>query len=131
MKLRHSLLFLILGLLVGALTAGAMTAEIQDAPSLVAKNADSVVSTPASPCNAKVSEADSKLQIALAPSLAWLSSQGLVGKCGACGDSACTGMDVGAICGFDGVYWYACINRYGNQCGAGRGECFCTTGGPL
>lgn len=132
MKPRHFIPFLALALLFGALTAGATPAEPAAAPALVAQTADTALSTPVSACDSK---ADSKLQIAMAPDLAWLSAtQGFTGKCGACGDPVCTGQNVGAICGFDGVYWYACINLYGNSCGPGgpgRSECFCTTGGPL
>lgn len=130
MKLRHSLRFLVLGLLFGTMTAGAMPTEPREPAPVVAEKADSGLSSPASGCNEKAS-LDPKLQIAFAPNLAWLSSQSLTGKCGSCGDSICNGQNVGALCGFDGVYWYACINVYGNQCGGGRGECFCTTGGPL
>lgn len=130
-KLRHSLRFLALGLLFGAFNAGAMPTEPQDAPPAVAKAADFVVSTPAGGCDTKASTADAKLQIALAPNLAWMSSQGFSGKCGGCGDSVCNGQNVGAICAFDGVFWYACINLYGNRCGPSGQECFCTTSGPL
>lgn len=133
MKLRNSVRFVALALLFGALAAGAAPTEKTEAPSLAAaKTADSVLSTPVSACDSK---ADAKLQIALAPSLAWLSatSQGLGGKCGTCGDPVCNGQNVGAICAFDGVNWYACINLYSNSCPAsgGRSECFCTTSGPL
>ena len=135
MKPRHFVLLLALGLLFGTLAAAAMPVESTAAPEPVAKTADLTVSTPAGGCDSNASKVDSKLQIGFAPNLAWLSAtEGFTGKCGACGDSICTGQNVGAICGFDGLYWYACINLYGNSCGPGgpgRGECFCTTSGPL
>lgn len=139
MKVRHALCFLALVLCCGAFAAGAAPAEKAEAPALVAAEAAPLAqSAPAGACDVKAAKsgADTKLQIAFAPSLSWLSatSQGLGGgKCGTCGDSICSGQAVGALCGFDGVNWYACIDLYGNACPAsgGRRQCTCTTSGPL
>ena len=131
MKLRHSVLFLVLALVLGSVAAFAAPVDQLEAPAPVVKKSDETLATSAGGCDQKALEADAKLQIALAPELSWLSmSQNQVGKCGGCADAACDGMTPGAICGFDGYNWYACINLFGNRCSAGRQECFCTTSGP-
>lgn len=132
MKLRHSVLFLVLALVFGSVAAIAMPVDQSEAAAPVVEKSEEALATSAGGCDPQAMAADSKLQIALAPELSWLSlTQNQVGKCGTCGDPICNGMNIGAVCGFDGTRWYACINLYGNFCPAGRQECFCTTSGPF
>lgn len=131
MKLRHSVLFLVLALVFGSVAAFAAPVDQLEAPAPVVEKSEEILATSAGGCDQKALAADAKLQIALAPELSWLSvSQNQVGTCGGCGDAVCNGQTPGALCNFDGTFWYACINLFGNRCSAGRQECFCTTSGP-
>lgn len=121
MKLRLTLLSLVLLVLMGFLATAAMaeTAAAPEVPSPLA------VGSPLTPAVSSPGCSEATLPIfAPAP------TNRVLTNCGTCSDTICQGQPLHAVCGFKNGATYRCQNVLGDTCGAGTGtwQCTCWTG---